>query len=298
MVAHKQYPFKAPSSFLKRIHWNDSMDPLLRQIMPVKEELHKIPGFISDPLNEVNSRHLSGYVPGLIQKYQGRVLLRVSPLCAIHCRFCFRRHDDYMDVPKTMNDWQPALDFIKKDPSLHEVIYSGGDPLMLDDRFLKQLTRSLSKIPHLKRLRIHSRMPVVAPNRISKKLIQWMTETRLKPIMVIHCNHANELNESVFMALSCLIKARIPVLSQSVLLKNINDNENILADLFEALINGGIMPYYLHLLDPVDGAAHFQVEEKRATDLMTRLRNRLPGYAVPRLVREEPKKPAKTVINH
>ena len=236
------------------------------------------------------------YIPGLLQKYHGRVLLQLSGECAIHCRFCFRRHDHYRNIPKTIAAWSPALAVIANDPSIHEVLLSGGDPLMVTDKLLTELTQHLDAIPHLSRLRIHSRMPVVTPKRITPALIRLLTTSRLTTIMVIHCNHPKELDQHTTTAIARLINAGIPVLNQTVLLKGVNDDADTLTNLCETLINHRVLPYYLHLLDRVAGAAHFQVEEEQAHPLIAQLQSRLPGYAIPKLVREEPGKPSKTLL--
>ena len=291
------YPLRVPSAIAKRINWADPQDPLRRQILPSIEELHLVDGFVTDPLAEEQVRYASRtYIPGLLQKYHGRVLLQVSGHCAIHCRFCFRRHETYRDIPKNLQEWSPALAFIANAPSIHEVLLSGGDPLMVADWRLAELVQQLANIPHLARLRIHSRMPVVTPKRIGNKLINWLTATRLTPIMVIHCNHPAELGASAKTALARLVNAGISVFNQSVLLKGVNDDVDTLATLCETLIDLRVIPYYLHLLDPVAGAAHFHVTEGHACALITELQRCLPGYAIPRLVREQPGEPSKTLV--
>ena len=300
--ANRRYPFRVPSSLSQRIDWNNPQDPLHRQFMPSAEEMLSVAGFTTDPLAEERARHTTqdslspAYIPGLLQKYHGRVLLQLSGECAIHCRFCFRRHDDYADIPKNREEWSPALALIARDTSLREVIFSGGDPLMLADNPLATLVHRLAMIPHLKRVRVHSRMPIVTPKRVGSALIRWMTETRLTPIMVIHCNHPAELDNAALAAIARLVDAGIPVLSQSVLLKGVNDDAHTLALLYEKLINHRVMPYYLHLLDKVAGAAHFQVTETVARTLIIELQARLPGYAIPRLVWEQAGAPSKTPI--
>ena len=281
----------------KRINWDDPQDPLRRQVLPSTEELHRVDGFVTDPLAEAEARRSSGaQIPGFLQKYHGRVLLQVSGQCAIHCRFCFRRHDAYADIPKNLAEWSAALTSIANDPSIHEVLFSGGDPLMLPDWRLAELVQQLATIPHLARIRIHSRMPIVTPKRIGAALIRWLTETRLTPVMVIHCNHPLELDARAQAALSRLVNAGIPVLNQSVLLKGVNDNVDTLTALCETLVNHRVIPYYLHLLDPVAGAAHFQVGKEDARALVAQLQARLPGYAIPKLVQEQPGKLSKTEV--
>ena len=234
--------------------------------------------------------------PGLIHKYHGRVLLIVSGGCAINCRYCFRRHFPYADNNPGRARWQEALDYIAADPSITEVIYSGGDPLNAPDRQLAWLTERVAAIPHVKRLRVHSRLPIVLPNRIDDDCLDWLTGHGLHTTLVIHSNHPRELDDSVGAALGRLRRAGITLLNQAVLLRGINDQASTLAALSEGLFDRGVLPYYLHLLDPVAGAHHFDVPEAEARALMDHLRARLPGYLVPRLVREIAGEPNKTPI--
>ena len=287
------YPFRVPSAWAKRIDWENLQDPLGRQVIPSAEELRPVSGFSTDPLAEQGARR----IPGLLQKYAGRVLLQVTGECPIHCRFCFRRHESYADLPDSPAAWLPALAAIAQDASLHEVVLSGGDPLMLPDGRLADLTQRLATIPHLRRLRIHSRMPVVTPRRINQPLLHWLTATRLTPVMVIHCNHPDELDPAVLAGLARMLEAGVLLLNQSVLLRGVNDEAGILARLCETLINHRVIPYYLHLLDPVAGAAHFQVERADARALIRQLQARLPGYAVPKLVWEQPGQPSKMAVD-
>ena len=300
-AAH-QYPFRLPFVLAKQINWDNGQDPLGRQVLPSAKELRRVEGFTTDPLAEEKVRQTShtssshAYIPGLLQKYHGRVLLQVSGQCAIHCRFCFRRHDTYADIPENMKEWAPALSLIANDSSIHEVLFSGGDPLMLADGRLTELVQHLATIPHVARLRVHSRMPVITPKRVGPTLIHWMRKTRLTSIMVIHCNHPAELNAAAQAAITRLVDSGIPVLNQSVLLKGVNDDVDTLTTLCEMLVNHRVIPYYLHRLDPVAGAAHFQIEEQRARALIAQLQARLPGYAIPRLVWEQPDQPSKTLL--
>lgn len=282
--AGRRYAPRLPLSLAGRPEWRDPDGPLGRQVLPSGEELRTVAGFHVNPLAEEQFQPLRG----LMQKYHGRVLLRVSDRCAVHCRYCFRRHDRDADGPRRLSDWQPVLAHIRHDASLREVIYSGGDPLMVGDRRLGALTARLAEIGHLTRLRIHSRMPVLTPERVTEALLRWLTGSRLTPVMVVHVNHAAELDRAALAALGRLADAGVPLLNQTVLLRGVNDREDVLAELCEALVDARVMPYYLHLLDPVAGAAHFQVSGERGARLVAALRARLPGYAVPRLVREEP----------
>ncbi|MBF0368254.1 MAG: EF-P beta-lysylation protein EpmB [Magnetococcales bacterium] len=290
--AARLYSYRAPGSFTDRIDWSNPDDPLLRQVMPSGEELQRVVGFTTDPLQEAECVP----VPGLIQKYPGRVLLRVTRDCAIHCRYCFRRHDKNRGGEELAEDWAASLRHIRQDWQIREVILSGGDPLMVSDQRLAGLAGKLAAIPHLTRLRIHSRMPVASPERVGDKLLGWLNGTRLTPMMVIHCNHPAELSKEVVAALGRLAEGGVPLFNQSVLLKGVNDRVDILAELSERLLDARCTPYYLHLLDPVAGAAHFQVGENRAKKLTADLRLKLPGLGVPTLVREIPGEGAKTVL--
>jgi EF-P beta-lysylation protein EpmB len=267
-------------------------DPLLRQVLPVGVELEAVPGYVADALGEGEAR----LAPGLLQKYAGRALLIATGLCAVHCRYCFRRHYPYDDEPRRPDEWQAALDAIAADPSLHEVLLSGGDPLMLGDRRLGELCRRLADIGHLRRLRIHTRLPIVLPERITDGLLDLLTGSRLTPFVVVHANHPNEVAADCAAALRRLVRSGLTVLNQAVLLRGVNDDADTLADLCERLADLGVVPYYLHQLDRVAGAAHFAVSEDRGRALVAKLRARLPGYAVPTYVREIPGEPCKVPL--
>lgn len=205
---------------------------------------------------------------------------------AVHCRYCFRRHFSYDSVPRSVDDWEPALAEIAADPSIHEVILSGGDPLTIVDEVLANLASRLATIPQLRRLRIHSRLPIVIPERVTESLLGWLRGTRLTPIVVVHANHPAEIDSHVAEALGRLVDGGVPVLNQAVLLRGVNDHADVLADLCERLVDLRVMPYYLHQLDKVVGAAHFEVAEDVGRAMIAELRARLPGYAVPSYVRE------------
>ena len=290
--AHRDFPLFAPLEFVDRIRKKDPDDPLLRQILPIGEEQQQPPGFEIDPLQE---SAVAG-ARGLLQKYGSRALLVTTGSCAIHCRYCFRRHYPYAGGPRTLAQWQPALDLIRTDEEITEVLLSGGDPLMVVDDQLARLAAALAAIPHVRRLRIHTRLPVVIPKRVTSDLLKWLCETRLTPVMVIHANHAREIDSEVAAAAQRLVRAGVMTLNQSVLLRGVNDTVEALAELSERLIEIGVMPYYLHQLDRVVGAAHFEVERATGHMLISELRKRLPGYAVPRYVVEEPGRPHKTVL--
>lgn len=275
---------RVPRGFAARMRKGDPHDPLLRQVLPLAEEDIETPGFLTDPVGDLKAET----VPGVLHKYHGRALLITTGACAIHCRYCFRRHFPYGDSNPAGDRWQAALDYLRGDDSITEIILSGGDPLSLSDGRLSELAQALATIPHLKRLRVHTRLPVVLPARVNDQMLAWLTGRRLQPVMVIHANHANEIDDDVRNALRMLRNAGVPLLNQSVLLKGINDNVDALCDLSEALFDAGALPYYLHLLDPVQGAAHFNVDNATAAALINTVRTRLPGYLVPQLVREFP----------
>lgn len=276
------FPVFAPRGYLARVRPGDPHDPLLRQVLPLEDELAVVDGFGHDPVGDRAATRL----PGLLHKYHSRILMVTTGACAVHCRYCFRRHFPYQEGPKSPDAWLPALAEIAADSSLREVILSGGDPLMLVDEHLAELARRLAAIGHLRRLRIHTRLPLMIPQRVCDELLAWLRGTRLAPIVVIHSNHAQELTGPVVDALARLVDAGVPLLNQTVLLRGINDDVDTLAELCERLVDLRVMPYYLHQLDRVAGSAHFEVEEYRGLELIEQLRARLPGYAVPRYVRE------------
>ncbi len=286
------YPLLVPQTYLARIRHGDPDDPLLAQVLPRAAEQFEVAGYRKDPLGEADA----AVGPGLLSKYRGRSLIVTTGACAVHCRFCFRRHFPFPDSPRTAAQWQPALARIASETSIHEVILSGGDPLALPDTQLAQLAARLAEIPHLKRLRIHTRLPVVIPQRVTDELLSWVHSNRLAPIMVVHTNHPAEIDDAVAVALQRIVEAGIPVLNQCVLLRGVNDDAEVLAELCERLADLRVMPYYLHQLDPVAGAAHFAVPEQTGIRLIEQLRARLPGYAVPRYVRETPGGASKMVL--
>lgn len=291
--AGQLFPVMVTESFLGRIRPGDPHDPLLRQVLPLDAEFDEVPGFSIDAVGDSLSRR----APGLLRKYHGRALLIATGSCAIHCRYCFRRHYPYGEEPRRMSDWDSALQTIAEDSTLREIILSGGDPLMLTDARLEELIARLAEIPHLRRLRIHSRLPIVLPNRITERLLDVLQSARsLMPIMVVHANHPAEVVDDCAEMLSNLVRAGIPTLNQAVLLRGVNDSVDALAQLSERLVDLGVMPYYLHQLDRVQGTAHFAVDDATAIELVDQLRRRLPGYAVPRLVREEPGAGSKTPL--
>jgi len=277
------FRLRVPRGYARRIRQGDIEDPLLRQILPSAAELDAQPGFTQDPVGDL----AAGSVPGVLHKYQGRALLISTASCAVNCRFCFRRHFPYADARAERGEWADALKFIADNPNIDEVILSGGDPLLLDDSKLAGLAARLDQIPHLLRLRVHSRIPIVLPERVCGELLAWMTRSRLTPVLVVHCNHPNELADDVLRALESIRSAGITLLNQSVLLRGVNDRAEVLSELSIKLFDAGVLPYYLHLLDRVQGAAHFDVPEQEARFIHQRLRECLPGYLVPRMVREQ-----------
>jgi len=291
-AANHQFSLKVPEPYLSKIELGNWQDPLLLQVLPQGIEMVDHPGYSNDPLEEADTNA----IPGLIHKYQGRVLLVVTGNCAINCRYCFRRHFPYAENRPNRQQWQQALDYIAQNTSITEVIYSGGDPLAASDRQLTWLTEAIAEIPHVTRLRIHSRLPVVIPQRIDTQCLQWLDNDRFDTTMVLHINHANEIDADLQAAVQHLKQAGITVLNQSVLLAGVNDNVLTLKHLSERLFASGILPYYIHLLDPVAGSAHFKVAEHQAVRLITQLMECLPGYLVPKLVKELPKQPSKTPI--
>jgi EF-P beta-lysylation protein EpmB len=291
-AAARLFPLRVPRGFVARMRPRDAHDPLLRQVLPLADECVTAPGFGPDPVGDAQAMR----VPGLLQKYRGRVLLTATGACAVHCRYCFRRHYPYAEANPVADRWHAALAHIAADDSTAEVILSGGDPLTLSDRRLKEFTDALAPIAHVKRLRIHTRLPVVLPERIDDGLLAWLGGLRLPTAVVIHANHANELDTTVRAALARLKDCGATLLNQSVLLRGVNDSADALADLSEALFDAGVLPYYLHRLDRVQGAAHFEVADARAVALVEALRARLPGYLVPRLVREDAGAPTKTPV--
>lgn len=291
-TAEKQFASRIPLGFAKRMQKQNPNDPLLLQVLAKEEELTTNNGYTLDPLEELKTNP----VKGLIHKYHGRVLLTVTGACAVNCRYCFRRHFPYQDNNPGREGWKNTIDYIAKDTSITEVILSGGDPLLASTVVLGSLIQQLEAIPHVHTLRIHTRIPVVLPERIDSEFLSLMKATRLKKVVVLHCNHAQELDENVQVACTLLAKAGCHLLNQSVLLARVNDDATVLAALSQRLFSLGVLPYYLHLLDKVAGAMHFDLPFSKAQTIYKQLQELVPGYLLPRMAREEPGLLSKTLL--
>jgi EF-P beta-lysylation protein EpmB len=290
--ARKLFAQRVPQSFVDRMEKGNPNDPLLRQVLPIVDEFDIHPEFSSDPLDEQNNE-----IPGLLHKYRNRVLMIVKGGCAINCRYCFRRHFPYSENKGTKSVWQQSLRYISLHNEIDEVILSGGDPLMAKDDDLKWLFSEIAKIPHIKRLRIHSRLPVVIPARITSELIDLIENNRLATILVTHINHANEINIELREALQKLKAANVTLFNQGVMLKGVNDSAGAQIQLSQALFDAGVIPYYMHVLDKVQGAAHFFVSDEKAKVIMTKLIESVSGYLVPKLTREIGGRKSKTPLD-
>ncbi|OAN16752.1 EF-P beta-lysylation protein EpmB [Photobacterium jeanii] len=292
LAAKKLFAQRVPMSFVERMEIGNPHDPLLRQVLPLEQEFEVHDGYSLDPLEEQNNA-----TPGLLHKYKNRVLMIVKGGCAVNCRYCFRRHFPYDENKGGKRQWQTSIDYIAAHPELNEVILSGGDPLMAKDHELAWLIQMIEQIPHIKRLRIHSRLPVVIPNRITDELCATLAESRLQCILITHINHANEISPALCEAMAKLKRANVTLFNQGVLLKGVNDSVTALVDLSEALFDAGIQPYYLHVLDKVQGAAHFMVDDNQAKQLMAGVMKEVSGYLVPKLTREIGGRSSKTPLD-
>lgn len=291
-AARKLFALRVPQSFVDRMEKGNPYDPLLRQVLPLNDEFEWHDGYSNDPLDEQNNA-----IPGLLHKYRNRVLMIVKGGCAINCRYCFRRHFPYQENKGSKQVWQQSVDYIAAHPELNEVILSGGDPLMAKDEELRWLIDAISSVPHIKRLRIHSRLPVVIPTRITNALCDLLRETRLQVILVTHINHANEINLEFKQQMSRLRAINVTLLNQGVLLKGVNDSVDAQVALSETLFDAGILPYYLHVLDKVQGAAHFFVSDQKAKEIMAGVIERVSGYLVAKLTREIGGRASKTPLD-
>lgn len=281
-AAAAQFPLRVPRGFAARMRHGDPDDPLLRQVLPVIEEDRIVPGFELDAVGDGAARGATG----LIHKYEGRALLIATGSCAVHCRYCFRRHFPYAEETAAANRWQAIIDYLRADPSISEVLLSGGDPLSLSTAKLAELTDALATLPQIRRLRLHTRLPVVLPERVDAPLLDWLGRLPWPVVVVVHANHPNEIDTTVAGAFAKLRRKGVTLLNQSVLLRGVNDNAATLIALSERLFECGVLPYYLHQLDHVAGAAHFEIDDAQALAVLANLQARLPGYLVPKLVRE------------
>ena len=291
--ATKQFPLRVPLVFASRMEKGNPLDPLLLQVLPVGEELQFYAGFSDDPVGDLNAVKQIG----LLHKYHGRVLLINTGACAIHCRYCFRRNFPYADLQLNKQQENDVIQTIQNDPSIQEVILSGGDPLVLNDARLARLFDALAEISTVKRIRTHTRLPIVLPARMTDELVAMLKNSPKKVIVVVHCNHANEIDDDVAQAFQRLKSAGVTLLNQSVLLRGVNDDAMALCNLSERLFEAGALPYYLHFLDKANGTGHFQVAEKEALALLTAVQNRLSGYLVPKLVTEQAGQLAKQFLH-
>ncbi|MBO6151059.1 MAG: EF-P beta-lysylation protein EpmB [Acinetobacter sp.] len=282
ILASEQFKLRVPRAFVGKMTVGDPLDPLLLQVLPHHLELEDHPDFVTDPLGEEQANQQ----PGVLHKYKSRFLLTLTGACAVHCRYCFRRHFPYQENLPKNEDWLNIKDYIESQPDINEVIFSGGDPLTLSNRKLKLWIDRLESLPQIKFLRIHSRVPIVIPNRVDEELVSLLKNSRLRIILVVHSNHAAELDDLTCARLSLLVQQQITVLNQAVLLKGINNSAQVLVDLSYRLFDAGVMPYYLHVLDKVKGAHHFDLSPKEINLIYKDVLENLPGYLVPKLVRE------------
>lgn len=289
-VPEDHFPLRVPLPFIRRMQKGNEHDPLLLQVLMKQDEFSVVPGYVTDPLKE----SATNPIPGLLHKYPGRVLIVLSGSCAVNCRYCFRRAFPYNDNG-ALKYWSRIVEYIREDSSITEVIFSGGDPLLIDDDRLNILIHDLELIPHVDTLRIHTRLPIVIPSRITNELVTLLSHSRLQTVMVLHSNHAQEIDDELRVALLRL-KGATQLLNQSVLLKNINDSVDALEQLSRRLWSAGVLPYYIHQLDPVAGAHHFYVPKEVGVKIVTELRTRLSGYLVPQYVQEVPGESSKIPI--
>lgn len=291
-AAHQSFRLLVPRPYLSRIEYGNPNDPLLLQVLPDSAEMQAVPGYSKDPLEEADHNPQKA----LVHKYKRRLLVIATGTCAVNCRYCFRRHFPYSENQLAQAEWQSVIDYLIAHPAINEVILSGGDPLMMKDSLLARRVQQIEALPQIKRLRLHSRLPVVIPDRVCDELIEWVSASRLDIVMVWHINHANEIDEEVKKAAKKLKDAKVTLLNQGVILKGINDSVEAQVNLSEVLFDAGIMPYYIFTLDPVEGAAHFDISIESAQQLMGEVAAELPGYLVPKLAKEIPGKTAKSVF--
>lgn len=293
-IAAQQFPLRVPLPYLKRMEAGNPHDPLLRQVLPIDAEVNQGNGGLQDPVGDMTAM----ISPGVLQKYHGRALLVTTGACAIHCRYCFRRHFPYSDANPVSSHWFQTCEYLQQNTSINEIILSGGDPLSLSDLRLAQLIDDLGNIRHLNTLRIHTRLPVVLPERVTGALCSQLKNTRLNTVIVLHINHPNEIDADVISAVRQLRQSDAILLNQAVLLDGVNDSVDTLELLSQRLFAAGVQPYYLHQLDTVQGGMHFQVPVDKGKELLQSLQGRLPGYLVPRYVHEIPGSEAKIHITY
>lgn len=291
-MAMQSFRMLVPKPFVQRMAYGDPHDPLLRQVLADDIEMQTVAGYSKDPLDEGNHNPQKA----IVHKYERRILVITTGICAVNCRYCFRRHFPYGDNQLAQKEWDSVIAYLERHPEVNEVILSGGDPLMLKDSQLAKQVARLEALPQLKRLRIHSRLPIVIPSRINDELLAWIDRCRLDVILVLHSNHANEIDHTIAEKVTSLKQAGATVLNQGVILRGINDTIDAQVDLSEALFAAGILPYYMFTLDPIEGGAHFDISLQQAQQLMGQVAQKLPGYLMPKLAKEVPGQPAKTVI--
>jgi len=291
-LAQSVFQLKVPRPYLNRINKQDPNDPLLLQILPLSQELIDTKGYTQDPLAEKQYNP----IPGVLHKYTSRILVTTAGACSINCRYCFRRHFPYENNAVNTDHWDHIKKYLHQHPHVNEVILSGGDPLLLKDSQILNIYQSISQVPSIKRIRIHTRLPIAIPQRITDKLVAAVTSCDVKPIIVIHCNHPQEIDNDVAQALNLLYQAGICVLNQTVLLKGINDHSQTLVGLSEKLFECNVMPYYLHALDKVQNTSHFDIPISQAQSIHGQLKAILPGFLVPKLVKEDPHQSNKTWV--
>ncbi|WP_445115590.1 EF-P beta-lysylation protein EpmB [Acinetobacter sp. WZC-1] len=282
LLASEQFRLRVPHAFVSRMVPGNPLDPLLLQVLPHHLELEEHEGFVTDPLAEEAASQL----PGVLHKYTSRFLLTLTGACAVHCRYCFRRHFPYQQNQPRNNDWPDIQHYLLSHPAVNEIILSGGDPLTLSNARLSLWVKRLESLSQIKILRIHSRVPIVIPNRLDEELVSLLKNSRLRIILVVHSNHPAELDDLTCAQLRQLAQQNILVLNQSVLLKGVNDSARVLTELSHRLFEAQVMPYYLHVLDKVKGAHHFDLQADQIDDIYKQMLAALPGYLVPRLVRE------------
>ncbi len=289
LLERPSFPFLLPLRIAQKIDKNNLNGPVARQFLPLKDELIKSQGFVPDPTCDSSFKKEQK----ILHKYDGRLLLITTGACAMHCRYCFRQNFSY---PEGGGFFAKELEYIQNDPSIHEVILSGGDPLSLSDAMLETLLLSLGTVPHLQIIRFHTRFPIGIPERITPHFLEILRKIPKQIVFIIHSNHFDEFDAEILSSLKEIQSLSIPILLQTVLLKGVNDDLSTLKKLFLNLSANGILPYYLHRLDPVIGTSHFHLPKERGIFLIDELRKCLPGYAVPRFVQEIPHAPYKTVL--